>query len=195
VLPAVVLGALLAATIRLATRPDPGAANAELFLRINRARWPLPVELALRLVSHLGLLPTNLALWGAWWLAGWRAPSDNPLGPAAPALGLAAVWTVCRLTKAWVRLPRPHAVIDGARLVGRVPSGSSFPSSHAALAFYTAGVAAHLGDRAVLTLVAYAVAALVCYVRVHIGAHYPRDVLVGACIGLAGALAVLLATG
>jgi membrane-associated phospholipid phosphatase len=62
-----------------------------------------------------------------------------------------------------------------------MPSSPSFPSGHAASAFaFSYAVGRHLPELAVpLGMLAGAVA----YSRVHLGVHYPGDVVVGAIIG------------
>jgi undecaprenyl-diphosphatase len=107
--------------------------------------------------------------------------------------GLIAVWALCRLTKRKVGRTRPHEALPDARLVGRVPGGSSFPSSHAALTVYSATMATLLGFSAAPGL--WLVAGAVAYARVYLGVHYPRDILGGAALGAAGAVAALLLLG
>jgi undecaprenyl-diphosphatase len=163
--------------------PATRGADTRLFLAVNRRHAGPRAEVGLRLVSHLGLLPTNVLLW-LWAMAG-------PLGRsgAVGAVGMVAAWGSCRIVKAATHRGRPHASVDGARLVGLVPSGSSFPSSHAALAFYSAAFLSIALNASVGAQIAlYGLAAVVAYVRVYLGAHYPRDVLAGATVGVATAL-------
>jgi undecaprenyl-diphosphatase len=72
--------------------------------------------------------------------------------------------------------PAPH----GARQV-RMPESGSFPSGHAASAFaFAYAVGRHLPELAVpIRLLAAAVA----YSRVHVGVHYPGDVVIGSVLG------------
>jgi diacylglycerol kinase family enzyme len=69
-----------------------------------------------------------------------------------------------------------------ARRIGRTPWTSSFPSGHSAsAAAFATGAALELPvSAAVLGPLAGAVA----YSRVHVGVHYPSDVLVGAAVGV-----------
>ena len=122
--------------------------------------------------------------WGLW----IRRPDPRgelPLG----GYGLVCCWVTCRLLKSATDRDRPYLAVEGARLVGHAPSLSSFPSSHAAHAVYSAIMLPHLlAWHPPATLAAYIVATLVCYSRIYMGAHYPRDVLAGVVIGLGGAL-------
>ena len=69
------------------------------------------------------------------------------------------------------------------RLAKRIPLSSSFPSGHSASAFaFATGVAI---DDVPVGAGLGVLAAGVAYSRVHTGAHYPSDVLVGAALGTA----------
>jgi len=59
----------------------------------------------------------------------------------------------------------------------------SFPSGHATFAFYSAGSASFYYKKWYIVVPSYAWATAVCYSRMHLGDHYPSDVVVGAALG------------
>ena len=86
------------------------------------------------------------------------------------------------MAKRGVERERPYQA-HGVRRLIREPTGSSFPSGHAAV---STAVAAALADhgRGRRSAAAYGVAAYVAVSRVHLGVHYPTDVIGGAGLGL-----------
>jgi undecaprenyl-diphosphatase len=80
-----------------------------------------------------------------------------------------------------VQRTRPCRVVADARIVTHCPDSPSFPSNHAANNFAMAAFVATCQPR--LGLITLPLAALVAYSRVHLGVHYPLDVLTGAIAG------------
>ncbi|MCA9378937.1 phosphatase PAP2 family protein [Candidatus Dojkabacteria bacterium] len=82
---------------------------------------------------------------------------------------------------------RPFAALsDVALLSGGLTNGTSFPSSHAAVAMFTAFfIVKVLKLSAIQSGMIYALAVLVAFSRVYLGAHYVFDVFAGILIGLA----------
>jgi undecaprenyl-diphosphatase len=82
-----------------------------------------------------------------------------------------------------------HAVVAARRVP--MPESDSFPSGHAASAFaFSYAVGRHLPGLAVpIRLLAGGVA----YSRVHIGVHYPGDVVIGSIVGAGTAATVAAA--
>ena len=114
---------------------------------------------------------------------------------AAPFAGLFA-----RIGKEWIDSPRPAALLhsEQMRTVGEVLYTASMPSGHTTTAFawtaaiYLALTTAQKKRHSWLLLLALAVGLS----RIAVGAHWPGDVAVGACLGLLSALLgnTLLAT-
>jgi undecaprenyl-diphosphatase len=137
----------------------------------------------LSVLGYSGLLWIALAP-----LLAWRG--------ARPLLGTTAltagtVWSADLISlalKAAIDRPRPYRTIADADPLLRSDVGASFPSGHAATSFAGAVLLAYLVRRAVPALVVLAL--LVAFSRVYVGVHYPLDVIAGAAVGAAVALAV-----
>ena len=70
----------------------------------------------------------------------------------------------------------------------------SFPSGHTSFAFYTATSILEVSHRWYVVIPAYTWASLVGYSRLHLGMHYPTDVLAGAVVGSGSVLLTHLGT-
>lgn len=102
---------------------------------------------------------------------------------AALALGIAQI-----IVHVWER-PRPYvAHADSAHLFIQASHDPSFPSDHATASFAIA-VSLLLRHRRV-GILAVVMAAVLSVARVAVGTHYPSDVLAGASLGSASALAL-----
>ena len=91
--------------------------------------------------------------------------------------------------KPWVGRLRPCHVLEGVQLLVGCGSGKSFTSSHATNNFALAVLIQHMYPAARWYLLAWA--SLVAFSRVYVGVHYPSDILGGAILGTAIALAVI----
>jgi undecaprenyl-diphosphatase len=77
---------------------------------------------------------------------------------------------------------RPCIALEGVRLLVGCPNSPSFPSNHAVNASTLATLVGLYRPR--LWLPAAALAVLVGYSRIYVGAHYPLDVLAGGVLGV-----------
>lgn len=89
--------------------------------------------------------------------------------------------------KAAVNRPRPFVTYPDIQKLSKAGS-HSFPSGHTSLAFSTATSLVLAYPRWYVAVPAYAWAGAVGYSRMHLGVHYPSDVLVGALVGTGCAL-------
>lgn len=142
-----------------------------------------------RLFSPVGLA---VAVAAAAIAAVVRSRSVLPLLVGASAGG--AAWLIANLTKAAADRPRPYEVVAGAILRQSAAHGTSFPSTHTAVAVAAAiAVLPFLPRPAAWGAIAFAVC--VGWSRIYLGVHYPLDVLGGAGIGMAVGGAALLVLG
>ncbi|NOS93960.1 MAG: phosphatase PAP2 family protein [Cyclobacteriaceae bacterium] len=95
--------------------------------------------------------------------------------------GLAGIFSY--VIKKLVSEPRPYEV-DERIAQWSVGGGFSFPSGHTTEAFATATAMVLLYRSWKVALPAYSWALLIGYSRMHLGVHYPFDVLAGMIIGI-----------
>ena len=136
-------------------------------------------------MSALSRAADRSGLWIA--AAAGMAVARGPGGRRAAANGLAstalASAVVNVVAKPLARRRRPDPVALRVPLARQVPmpTSRSLPSGHAASAFAFATGAGHAlrAEGAALR----GLAALVAYSRIHVGVHFPADVVVGSLIG------------
>ena len=93
-----------------------------------------------------------------------------------------AAWLVAQGAKTRVRRERPYEAEGVVRLI-RPPTGSSYPSGHAAVTAAMMSVIGADGDRTA-RVAAGGLVVFVAASRVYVGVHYPSDVLGGIGMGL-----------
>lgn len=163
-------------------------ADNALFRRVATHRLPG----ADRVLPQLSRSANHGLLWfgtaAAIAVAGAGSTSRRAALRGTASLALASVVTNT-LAKSTVRRARPLLEpVPVIRRLKRQPRTTSFPSGHAAsAAAFATGVALESPGwgAAVAPL-----AASVAFSRIYTGAHYPADVLAGAAVGVAAALAV-----
>ena len=138
--------------------------------------------------------PAEDALWagitelGSIWASAGATVVLGSLGrrqQALDAFGAAGtMWLLGQLLKRTVMRPRPYQALRGFRLRIGEPAGSSWPSSHpAVLLAYLTVVTRNLEAGPTVRAAAGALAAAVGVSRVHLGVHYPADVVGGLLLG------------
>jgi undecaprenyl-diphosphatase len=114
----------------------------------------------------------------------WRRPWI--FGQVALAAGTAdlASWGLKRA----IDRPRPSSVYTHPEPLVHAPHDPSFPSGHAATSFACATTLSFFAPR--LAPAFFVLAAAIAWSRVYVGVHYPLDVLAGAVLGVAVAIAL-----
>ncbi len=108
--------------------------------------------------------------------------------------GTLTLWILVEIIKALANRDRPFLSLERTRVVGGREKGDSFPSGHTSQIFFLVTLliqSFQLGFGTSVLL--YAIAALVGFTRIYVGAHYPRDVFAGVVLGSVwGLLAILV---
>jgi undecaprenyl-diphosphatase len=151
--------------------------------------WP-------RITDYDRFLPVRILLLALWV---WLLVRGGVRGRTAALLIIPLLFASDKLSSAVIKelvaRPRPcHqiggvAVIPGIHLLVDCGGGKSFPSSHAVNNFGVATLLTFYFRRWWWAF--YLWATLVAVSRVAVGVHYPSDILAGAAIGSAVALAII----
>ena len=153
----------------------------------HRIRGLDAVMVALSAVGRGGMV--WLAIGAA--LTAFRRMPWQRLVQLAAALALASL-LVDAVLKPAIGRQRPFTSTPGVAVIAARPHDASFPSGHAGNAF----AAAVILEQAVpaCQLAWWTLAALIAFSRVYVGVHYPFDVIAGAIVGAASAIAVMFAS-
>jgi undecaprenyl-diphosphatase len=143
---------------------------------VRRAGTPA-MDRAVSATTDLGSVYAVVGVAATLAVAGRRRTALDVLG-----LGGAA-WAVAQGSKTRVRRQRPYET-DGVRRLVRPPTGSSFPSGHAAVGAAIMSLLAERSDRRGGRLLLAGLAGYVPLSRVYVGVHYPTDVIGGAGLGV-----------
>lgn len=140
-----------------------------------------------RWITHLGDAWSTIGIGLALWLFGGHLAAAGRAAVVANALSHLAV----QILKRTVARARPCDTDGQLLALIEIPDPFSFPSGHSAA---STAVAASLAlAHPWLAPVTLPLATAVCLSRVRLRVHHPADVVAGAALGLAGALAARIA--
>jgi membrane-associated phospholipid phosphatase len=161
--------------------------DSKIFLLFNRHRYPKWLDYGMWLLTQLGNMLTAFAAALLFFLLSYRHLAVEVV------LGTITLWLLVESIKALAERDRPFLALEETRIVGWREKGTSFPSGHTTQIFFMATLLIlrfNFGVQAALGL--YVLAALVGFTRIYVGAHYPRDVVGGATLGIIWGILTLL---
>ena len=152
--------------------------------------WPRVIGAPLEVVMQLGTLPAAMAI-----TVLVAVITARPRATLALFLASLIAWRLDDVVKEVIERPRPEGHVDGL-IVREETSGFGFPSGHTAVAFAVAAVLHPLLPGR-WRWVPWVLASLVGVARLHVGVHWPMDLVGGAALGVAigGAFGLLVADG
>jgi len=162
--------------------------DARVFVFFNLRRYPAWLDRGMWLTTQLGsMLAAAIAALLLYVLHYQRLAIEI-------VIGTLSLWLLVEIVKALSDRDRPFLTLDQARVIGWRERGDSFPSGHTSQVFFLTALLIHHFQLGLLAAVAlYAIAALVGFTRIYVGAHYPRDVIAGMVLGSVwGVLAILV---
>jgi membrane-associated phospholipid phosphatase len=162
--------------------------DTRVFMLFNIRGYPQWLDRLMWLVTQLGnMLAAFIAAFFLFILSYRRLTIEI-------IFGTLTLWLLVEMIKALSDRDRPFLTLDKTRVIGWQEKGDSFPSGHTAQIFFLVTVFIHYFQLGMVeTAVLYAVATLVGFTRIYVGAHYPRDVIAGVVLGSVwGILAMLV---
>ncbi len=149
---------------------------------------PLWLDRAMWVATQMGTMTVAIVVAGLFFAL-------NSRGMAVEIVfGTLTLWLLVATLKELTDRPRPFLDLEGTRVIGWREPGRAFPSGHTAQAFFMATLFSREFQPGFAGIGAlFAIAGLVGFTRMYVGAHYPRDVIGGAVLGSVwGILATLV---
>ena len=162
--------------------------DTRFFLLINMRVYPKWLDRCMWLATQLGNMLVAFITALVFFLLNYRDLAVEII------FSTLALWLLVETIKVLSDRDRPFLTLDKTRVIGWREKGDSFPSGHTSQIFFMMTLLIHHFQFGMVTTTAlYAVAALVGFTRIYVGAHYPRDVIGGAVLGSVwGILAALV---
>lgn len=162
--------------------------DTRVFMLFNMQVYPKWLDRCMWLATQLGNMLAAFIAAGLLLLLNYRRLAIEVI------FGTLTLWLLVEMIKALSDRDRPFLTLDKTRVIGWREKGDSFPSGHTTQIFFLMTLFIHYFQLGlVATAALYAVAALVGFTRIYVGAHYPRDVIAGVVLGSVwGLLAILV---
>jgi membrane-associated phospholipid phosphatase len=162
--------------------------DARVFMFFNLRAYPAWLDRCMWLATQLGSMLAAVIAALLLYVLHYRRLAIEIV------IGTLTLWLLVEIVKAISDRDRPFLTLDKARVIGWRERGDSFPSGHTTQVFFLTALLIHHFQFGLLVAAAlYAVAALVGFTRIYVGAHYPRDVIAGVVLGSVwGLLAILV---
>jgi membrane-associated phospholipid phosphatase len=152
--------------------------DARVFMLLNVHGYPKWLDRFMWLITQLGNMLTALIAALLFFIFNDRRLAIMII------LGTFTLWLLVEMMKAIADRDRPFLTLDQTRVIGSREKGDSFPSGHTTQIFFLATLFVYYFQLGLgVSIALYAVAALVGFTRIYVGAHYPRDVIAGIVLG------------
>lgn len=152
--------------------------DRRLFLAVNRLPAKAVLDWVMWSITHLG------SAWAGVAILATAIQIHRPRFGQVTALAFLTLGIIIGVTKALTQRQRPFKQLPNVRVVGLRAADLSYPSGHSAMAFNAATlIALGLPLSWPLRAALYLVASCVGYSRLHLGVHFPLDILSGAIFG------------
>lgn len=162
--------------------------DVRIFKLFNRQGYPKWLDRLMWLATQLGNMLAALLAATLLFILNYRRMAFEII------FGTLLLWLLVETIKALADRDRPFRALEATRVIGWKEIGHSFPSGHTTQIFFLVTLFIHRFQLGVgISITLYAVAALVGFTRIYVGAHYPRDVVAGVVLGSVwGILAMLV---
>jgi membrane-associated phospholipid phosphatase len=162
--------------------------DVRIFSLFNTRGYPKWLDRVMWLATQLGNMVTALLAAILLFILNYRRMAFEII------FGTLLLWLLVETIKALADRDRPFRLLEKTRVIGWKEIGHSFPSGHTTQIFFLVTLFIHRFELgAGVSIALYAVAAMVGFTRIYVGAHYPRDVIAGIVLGsLWGILAMLV---
>lgn len=176
---------LLVVMLHSLTLYSQNSADIYILRKINLGRDQRP-DAALNLLSETARpfsIAAPMVVFGIGWIGNNKATRQKAVMMGASFFVASAITTTMKYS---INRPRPYVDYPDIDKIS-VGGSPSFPSGHTSDAFSNATSLSLAFPKWYVIVPSYAYASAVGYSRMHLGVHYPSDVIAGAVVGAGSA--------